>query len=269
MLPKNDLTKLLYFSKDIIKNAGQIILENQGKVKIVKFKDRKDIATSADLASEKYIIESILKKYPDHGIISEEKGEINKGSEYRWIIDPLDGTKEYIRGIPLWNVSLALEFKNDLVISAVYRPYENKLYSAAKGMGSYLNSKIIKVSEIKDIKDSFVYCYLPSFHRQEENYESAFKKLTDIGKNVYRLRSLSDENTALCWLAHGGIEAYLNLSNPPKLHDIAPGILIAQEAGAYITSESGKKINLEYIENVIATNNKFINGGIINIILNT
>ena len=224
MVSKNDLKQLLSFSVKLTRVAGLLLLKKQNKAKIVKFKDNKDIATSADMTSEKFIIESILKKFPSHGIISEESGEINNGSDFNWIIDPLDGTKEYIRRIPLWNVSIALEHKGKLIVSAINRPFEKRIYSAANGLGSFLNGMKIKVSAINKLKDSFVYCYLPSFHRQKENYDKAFESISKIGKVTYRLRSLADENTACCWLAQGGIEAYLNISNPPKWHDIAPGI---------------------------------------------
>lgn len=135
---------------------------------------------------------------------------------------------------------MALEYKGELIVSAVYRPNEQALYSAAKGLGAFKNGKKIHVSA-KVLADSFVYCYLPRFQvQQEASYDQAWQQLQKIGKKVYRLRALADENTMMCWVAQGGCEAYLNLSNIPKWHDIAPGLLIAQEAGAKITDATGK-----------------------------
>ncbi len=228
-----DLLKYKDFLEHIAKVSGEILLDYQNKFKIINQKDIQDIATSADIASEEFIIKSILEKYPDHGILSEEKGEINRDSKYRWIIDPLDGTKEYVRGIPQWNCSICLQYKNETIVACVYRPYENVMYSAAKDLGSFKNGERIHVSDIKDLENSFVYCYIPSFKRNQDKYDWAFNKLNLIGKNAYRLRAYADENTALCWLAQGGCEAYVNLSNPPKEHDIIPGLLIAKEAGAF------------------------------------
>lgn len=254
----NDLRNFLEFAEGLAVKAGSLLLKEQTKVKIVKHKDRKDIATSADLASEKLVIDSILKAFPDHGLISEEKGEINKPANFLWYIDPLDGTKEYIRGIPLWNFSMALEYKNETVVSVVYRPQEGSLFSAQRDSGSFLNGRRIKTSETDNLEDSFVYCYLPSYHRDKNRYGKAFKKLAELGKRVYRLRSLSDENTALSWLAQGGIEAYVNLSNKPKWHDIAPGILIAKEAGAEICDLRGNVFRKGVFNGIVASNNKRI-----------
>ena len=265
MATNNEVKKYLLFAREITKNAGQILL-NEQEIRIVKYKDIKDIATSADLHSEKFLIDSILRKYPGHSILSEEKGEINKNSPFRWVIDPLDGTKEFVRRIPLFNVSLALEYDKETLVSCVYRPSEDVLYSAALGIGSFRNREKIKVSPIKSLSESFVYCYLPSYHRQKEKYDWAWKVLGKIGKKVYRLRALADENTALCWLAQGGIEAYLNLSNPPKWHDIAPGLFIAKEAGAYITDREGGKIIAENVESFVVANNKEIHKSLIEII---
>lgn len=221
------------FCEEVALGAGKILLDYQNKFKVVNQKDIQDIATSADIVSEEFIIKSILNKYPTHGILSEEKGSINSESEYKWIIDPLDGTKEYVRGIPQWNCSIALQYQNETIVACVYRPYENVMYSAGKDLGSFKNNEKILVSNIKNLKNSFVYCYIPSYKRNQDKYDEAFNNLNKIGKKAYRLRGLADENTALCWLASGGCEAYLNLSNPPKDHDILPGLLIAKEAGAF------------------------------------
>lgn len=229
----HNIIEFKVFCEKIVENAGKLLISYKNKSKIVKQKDIQDIATNADLASEKYLIDAILKKFPDHGIISEEQGEINPKAEFKWIIDPLDGTKEFIRGIPQWNVSIALLHKDKTIVSAIYRPYENLLYSSAIGIGSFKNGKKIKVSEIKKLEEGFIYCYIPSYKRNQEKYDWAFNKLKEIGKHAYRLRALADENTALCWLAQGGCEAYINLSNPPKDHDILPGLLVAKEAEAY------------------------------------
>ncbi len=269
MVTKVDLKGFFTFTEYLAKESGKILLKEQNKVKIVKYKDRNDIATSADLASEEFITKQINKRFPEHSILSEEKGELDKGSNYRWIIDPLDGTKEYVRGIPLWNVSIGLEYKKEVIVSVVYRPYEDSLYRAAKGFGSSLNGKKIKVSDTDKLEDSFVYCYLPSYHRNRQNYAPSFQKLSEIGKIVYRLRSVADENSAMCWLAHGGIEAYINLSNPPKWHDIAPGLLVAKESGAYITDASGKQIKTGGAKSLLAANNKSVHNALLRIINET
>ena len=254
----SQLLDLRVFSENLARRAGEILLDHQNKARIVKVKDNnQDIATSADLASEKFILEEINKTYPDHSILSEEQGETDRKSDFLWIIDPLDGTKEFLRDIPLFNVSIALQYKNELIAAALFRPSENILYSAAKDQGAFKNNKKIQVSGKTKLEESFVYCYLPSYKRNAEMYDSSFEKLKEVGKVAYRLRALADENTALCWLAQGGVEAYLNLSNPPKRHDIATGLLIAKESGATIDTENYP---------VVVANNKKIYNELVKII---
>lgn len=255
----NKYKKELEFCKKIASEAGNILFKGQDDIKIINQKDSQDIATNADISSEKYLIDKILKKYPNHGICSEEKGEINPKAEFKWIIDPLDGTKEYIRNLPMWNISIALQYRGETVVSVVSRPYENIIYSAGKGLGSFRNNDRLSVSKTDDIKNSFVYCYVPSYKRQQEKYDWAFDKLKQIGKKVYRLRTLSNGNTGLCWLSQGSFDAYINLTNPPKSHDILPGLFIAKEAGAYNT-----------VNNIplVITNNKKIYCQLMDIIKN-
>lgn len=268
MYSKKILKELLDFAENLAIKAGEILLNEQNKLKIVKFKDVQDIATSADIASEKYTIDAILKKFPKHSILSEEAGEINPGSEFRWVIDPLDGTKEYFRRIPLYNFSAALEYKSDTIISVVYRPTDENLYSGGKGLGMFLNKKPAAPSNINSLDKAFVYCYLPSFARNQDKYDEAWESLRKIGKKVYRLRSISDGNTALSWLASGSLEAYVNLSNAPKWHDIAPGLFLAKEAGAILSDSKGNKLENGNVATIIAVNNKYIHQELLTILNN-
>ena len=168
------------FIEKIVVKAGSLLLTYKSKSKVVKQKDIQDIATTADLASEKYLIDTILSKYPSHGIVSEEQGELNSDAEFKWIIDPLDGTKEFVRDVPQWNVSIALQQNKETICSAIFRPYENVLYSSCLGLGSFKNGKQIKVSNITKLTEAFVYCYIPSFKRNQDKYDWSFNKLKEI-----------------------------------------------------------------------------------------
>lgn len=248
----SDLRKL---AEQLVSQAGRYLLQQQSSTNILQYKDRQDICTTADLEAEAIIIKGIRNKFSNHNIISEEAGRQGEKSPYTWIIDPLDGTKEYIRGVPLYNSAIALEFNDKLVAAAIYRPYSNELYSASLGDGAFLNHQAIHVSVQTSLADSFVYCYLPSFQRNAALYPKAWSQLQEIGQHVYRIRSLADENTALCWLARGGHEAYLNLGNPPKWHDISPGLLIAQEAGAVIDQTVISQLKAGESTSLIIANN--------------
>jgi myo-inositol-1(or 4)-monophosphatase len=246
-------------AETLARQAGEYVLQTQAQAAVTQQKDALDIATTTDLGSEKIIIEGIRKKFPDHSIYSEEAGEsAHAKSKYRWIIDPLDGTKEYVRGIPQFNVSIAVEYEGVLVVAAIYRPTDQTLYSASLGEGAFRNGSKITVSNVDTLSKSFVYCYLPSYQRNAEDYTDSWDKLGSIGKQCYRLRSFADENTALCWLAQGGHEAYINLNNPPKWHDIAPGLFIALQAGAYIPSKLIEAIKKQEKCSIIVANNATI-----------
>ena len=266
MKSKTELKKLLKFTENLARESGKILLKEQKGVKIIRYKDRQDIATNADLISENYIIENVLSHYPNHSILSEERGEINSGSSFRWIIDPLDGTKEFSHQLPLFNVSITLQLERETIVGVVFRPADSNLYSAAKNLGSYHNGQRRSVSRTENLKDAFLYCYLPSYKRQKEKYDKAWYSLGKIGKYVYRLRGLSDANSVLSWLSHGGCDGYLNISNPQPIHDIAAGMLIAKEGGAVISDLEGKDIGNSNPNTFIAANNRIILKQILNVI---
>lgn len=260
-----DLRKAKEFAEKLALEVGRFLLKNQNKVKVLEFKDRQDVLTNIDLQAEKLILEAIKKEYPKHGILSEEKGLIEKKSSYKWVIDPLDGTKEYIRGIPLYNTSLALEKNEEIILAVVYRPCGNDLYSAAAGLGAYHNQKVISPSEQKDLSKSFVYTYLPSY-KAGRGLLKIWRRLDKIVQKCYRLRGTADENSALCWVANGACEAYVNISNVPGWWDIAPGLLIAQEAGAKTTDVSGQSIKNKYLSKGLVVSNDKIHKELIQIL---
>lgn len=237
--------------------AGNVLLEYSGKIKVLKWKDRHDMVTNADLASEKLIIQAVEKEYPDHSILSEEKGKIDKKSNYTWTIDPLDGTKEYVRGVPVYNVAISLTQKDEDILAVVFRPAENQLFSATNERGAFSDGKKIRVSHNNNLADSFIYSYLPHWDGNDKKFEEIWHKLQQLAKNAYRLRATSDLNSCCAWVAMGGCEAFVNLLNPPKPWDIRPGLFIARQAGAKISDLSGNPIT-DNFENGIIVSNGFI-----------
>jgi len=143
------------FIQNIAKQAGQIILEKFGQVKIQSTKSHAlDIVTEADLASNKFLCDAIKNKFPKHGIISEETGEYQRNSEYIWIIDPLDGTINFSKKIPLFAVLIALAKNNILQLAVIYDPVHNEMFFAKKSKGAYLNGKKIQCSEQNNFLES-------------------------------------------------------------------------------------------------------------------
>lgn len=251
-----DLKKTLKFAENLAKKVGLFLLENQNKVEVLKFKDRQDILTNIDLQAEGIILDALKRKFPQHSILSEEKGLVEKKSPYQWIIDPLDGTKEYLRGMTLFNTALALEKNEETVLAIVYRPCGDDLFSAAKGLGAFHNNRPISPSGQGKLVNSFIYTYLPSY-KMGPRFSKAWEQLGLIAQNCYRLRSIAEAGPALCWVANGACEAYVTNSNAHEWWDIAPGLFIAQEANAKITDICGKPIkNKDLSKGLIVSNGK-------------
>ena len=249
---------------NVAKQAGKILLDKLEKVEIVKFKDRQDIATNLDYEVEKIIIGAIRKKFPEHNILSEEIGNINKNkkSDYLWIIDPIDGTKYYIRGIPLFTISIALQYKNEIVFGLVYNPSTKEMFYAQKNKGAYLNDKKIRVSDKENLKDAFIYAELPNFSIPHDKFNKYSKMLTNLNLNSYRVRAFGSGSLGLCYVSTGAFEAYVNLGSPTAIYDLAAGLVILKEAGGKITDFKNDSIKLNEQKSsllILASNGKVHN----------
>jgi len=237
-----DLNKALKFAQNLSIKVSDFLLKNEDKVRIKKYKDKEDILTNIDLQAEKIIIEAIQKKFPKHNILSEEKGLIDKQSPYTWVVDPLDGTKEYARGLPLFGNAFLLEKEEKPLVATVSMPKANLFYSTLLGKKSFLNNKKIHVSSQNKLSHSFIYSSAPRYEGEgKKQFSNYWLKLKKLAITSYRLRFLAFENLSLCFLASGGCEAVININRLPKKWDFAPGLLIAQGAGAKITNLKGKK----------------------------
>lgn len=240
-----NLQKALDFSKNLSLKAGKILLNGQQKVQIKAYKDRQDIVTNIDLLVEKTIIEAIEKEYPEHNISSEEKGFIDKNSDYTWYLDPLDGTKEYYRHIPTYCSAFCLFLRQEPILSVINIPYSNQLFYATSDKGSFLNDRKIKVNNKKSLPDSIIYCHPPCYGKVSKDYfEKVFKIIRDLTKRVYRIRFSPCDNIYLSFLALGSIEAYMNFARPTKgIEDFVSGLFIAKMAGAKITDLIGEPVD--------------------------
>lgn len=205
--------------------------------------------TEADLASEKAIVATIKADFPDHFILSEEAGEIKMDSEYKWIIDPIDGTINFANGIPICCVSVGLEQNGELVMGAVYNPIINEFFFAQKGFGATLNDKKISVNKKTDIQKSclvtgFPYTYLDSPNGPLQVFERFIRK----GIAVRRLGSAAID---LCWTAAGRFDGFYE--HKLQAWDSAAGVLILEEAGGKVTGFDGKKHSI-YQPDILASN---------------
>ncbi len=263
-----ELNAFRSFAEHTAIEAGKILLQYRGKARILRSKkDFGDIVTEADEASEKYIISNLLKTFPSHTFLSEESGQAQKKSDYRWVIDPLDGTKEFAKGVPMFAINIALEYKGELLVGITYFPVMNEMYSSARDLGTTLNGHKIHVSDINTLEKSVVYAHAPQRTEPQDNFNRLWNKLKSIGLCVYRLKTGSSEQFFCPWIALGAYEAYWLPVNYPSWWDMASLILIVQEAGGKVTTGKGNLVTEQNFktEGILASNGK-IHEKLLNII---
>jgi myo-inositol-1(or 4)-monophosphatase len=214
-----------------------------------------NLVTEADHASEKAIMNVIKSRYPDHFILSEEAGEVDKenngNAEFKWIVDPIDGTVNFAHGIPLNCVSIGIEHKGEMILAAVYNPHINELFFAEKGKGATLNDKPIHVSnQTQTIKSCLVTGFPYTYLNMENGPLEIFERFIRKGVPVRRLGSAAID---LCWVAAGRFDGFYEHKLEPW--DSAAGWLIVEEAGGKVTDLEGNKFS-PYQHRVLATNGK-------------
>jgi myo-inositol-1(or 4)-monophosphatase len=222
-----------------------------GSFKISNKEGVNNLVTEADHASEKAIIDVIKTDFPDHFILSEECGELGTANEYKWIIDPIDGTVNFANGIPICCVSIAVEHNGQMILGAVYNPNMNEFYFAQKGYGATLNEKKIKVSDKTGVLKSCLVTGFPYIYLDEPNGPlQVFEKLIRQGVPVRRLGSAAID---LCWVAAGRFDGFYE----HKLFawDSAAGFLMVEEAGGKVTDFKGNYYS-PYQPHLVATNGK-------------
>jgi myo-inositol-1(or 4)-monophosphatase len=253
----NKFKKLIKISEQ----AGKIQLKYFGK--ILKIEEKgipADFRTKADLESEKYIIKEIEKIFPNYNILSEERGFIDKHSDYTFIIDPLDGTNNFVLGIPIFLLNIALNKNNKTIFTLIHIPILKDTYWAEKGKGAYLNNKKICVNKEKEIKKATI-SYIQGYKYSKKYYLNLLKNLEKLNiKRLLKTWSAID----YCLLASGKIESVI--TNKSEIYDYIAGKLLAKEAGAIVSDFKGKKEKDERNDKFIASNNKIIHKEILKII---
>ncbi len=205
--------------------------------------------TEADHASEKAIFEVIKQNFPDHFILSEEAGEIKMDSEYKWIIDPIDGTINFANNIPICCVSIGVEYNGQMIMGAVYNPFMEEFYFAQKGFGASLNDKKLTVTKKDKVVNSCLVTGFPYTYLDTPNGPlQVFEKLIRKGVPVRRLGSAALD---LCWLAAGRFDGFYE--HKLQAWDSAAGVLIVEEAGGKVTDFKGDAYSV-YQPHIVATN---------------
>ncbi|HVG20753.1 MAG TPA: inositol monophosphatase family protein [Blastocatellia bacterium] len=240
---------MLNFAIRVARDAGQLLRDRVGTRIDIGHKGAINIVTDVDLASERLIRDAIATHYPRHQVLAEEGGLAENSSEYRWIVDPLDGTTNFAHGYPVFCVSIALEYRGETVLGVVYDPTRDELFSAERGGGAALNNRPIRVSGTGDLMQSLLSTGFP--------YDIKTSTLTNLdhwanfAMNAQALRRDGAAALDLCYVACGRFDGFweLNLS----AWDTAAGSLIVTEAGGRVTDFAGGKFS-NYAPQVLASN---------------
>ena len=231
--------------------AKELVRFFNGDFKITNKEGINNPVTEADYASEKAIFAVIKNDFPDHFILSEEAGEIKMDSEYKWIIDPIDGTINFANSIPICCVSIGLEYNGNIIMGAVYNPLMNEFYFAQKGFGASLNDKKISVGNKTEVVKSCLVTGFPYTYLDTPNGPlQVFEKLIRKGVPVRRLGSAAID---LCWVAAGRFDGFYE--HKLQAWDSAAGFLMVEEAGGKVTDFAGDYYTV-YQPQMLATNGK-------------
>lgn len=218
--------------------AGNFVMEAYGAIEAnhVDLKGQGDYVTHADKESEDIIIQTIQKQYPDHSFYGEEAGYQNSGSDYVWVIDPIDGTTNFIQGIPQFSISIALMYQNEIQVGVVYDPLKKEMFRAEKGKGAFLNDKPIRVPQLDDLSKAILTTGFPyRIYPYIDDFMNIFKELFFVTGGIRRMGSAALD---LAYTACGRFHGYFELKLAP--YDIAAGILILEEAGGKVSGFQGE-----------------------------
>lgn len=245
-----ELNPILKKVKRIAVEAGKYQKSHLGKIQSTEFKgDPRNVVTDVDKYCEQFITEELLQILPEAGVFGEEFGEKGKNKPYRWLIDPLDGTTNFYHAFPHFAVSIALEFKEDLLLGVVFDPMLQEIFSACAEQGAQLNGKPIKVSNQATMDQSLIatgFSYSPEIDRAKQIDQAA--SILEVAQDIRRTGSAALD---LCYVACGRLEGYYESMLAPW--DTAAGSLIVREAGGLVTTYSGQ-MHTPFHKQVIATN---------------
>lgn len=218
----------------------------------IDYKGKINLVTEMDRRAERLIGRELRKAFPTHDLLAEEnEGNVDHGAEYRWIVDPLDGTTNYAHGLPIYSVSIGLEYRGEMVVGVVYQPELGELFEAAKGWGSRLNGRRIGVSTETKLERSLLVTGFP--YDMHETRADNLDHFRDFMKSARAVRRLGSAALDFCYVACGRFDGFWEIKLSPW--DMAAGALICTEAGARVTNFAGGKFSV-FGKEVVATNGK-------------
>ena len=238
------------------RKAAKILIRDFGEVEKlqVSLKGPGDFVTVADKKVEKILIDELQKARPNYSILSEEIGLIKNDEEFKWIIDPIDGTANFLHGIPHFGISIGLERGKEIICGIIFDPIKDEMFTAEKGNGAYLNNYRMRVSSRSKIKDCMIFTGGPSFKSNDRDKELSLNQYTKISSKIaIPIRKMGSAALDMAYVAAGRCDGFWQRNL--NYWDIAAGIILVKEAGGFVTDFTGDN---KYVENktIIASNSK-------------
>jgi myo-inositol-1(or 4)-monophosphatase len=234
------LTRELEAAIEAAEAAGEVLRGGFGRQLDVEYKGETELVTEADEKAEQKIREVLEESFPDYGMLTEESGELEGEADARWIVDPLDGTTNYVHGVPFFSVSIALERDGEVVLGVVHDPMANDTYAADRGEGATLNGELIGVSDTDEPVRALVGTSYPDDPGELLMSLDLFERFTNLVRGMRRLGSGALD---LCYVAAGRLDGCYEQGF--SAWDIAAGVLILEEAGGEATSYQGSELDFE------------------------
>ncbi len=250
-MPDCTMSNYIKFVETTAREAGTLLKKMLPREHRIDFKGEIDIVTEADCMSEKLLIHRIQKNFPQHDILTEESAGIQNGSDFRWIIDPLDGTTNYAHGYPVFCVSIALEIQGVIRCGAIYNPVLDEMFTAEAEGGAFLNGRPLAVSSTNELSRSLMATGFPYDIRESEDNNIHY--FIVMAKNAQAIRRAGSAALDLAYVAAGRFDGFWELKLRPW--DTAAGWLMVKEAGGMVTDIFGKGYRLTSAH-ILASNGK-------------
>jgi myo-inositol-1(or 4)-monophosphatase len=236
----HDMGKLIAAAREAANAAGILICDRWLQPREIAYKGAIDLVTSVDRDSERRIVDILRRTFPDHSILAEEETDVVGDNHYRWIIDPLDGTTNFAHGYPHCAITIALEYRDEILLGLVYDPLRQERFEAVKGEGATLNGNSIRISGVKELDKALLATGFPYDRREHADFYLRFFKAFMLRSQGIRRNGSAALD--LCYVACGRIDGYWELKLRPW--DIAAGALIVTEAGGKLSDFSGNKFSI-------------------------
>jgi myo-inositol-1(or 4)-monophosphatase len=236
------------------RKAAKILIRDFGEIENlqVSLKGPGNFVTASDIKVEKILVEELQKARPTYSILSEEIGEINNDESFKWIIDPIDGTSNFLHGIPHFAISIGLEHDKEIICGIIYDPIKDEMFTAEKGNGAYVNNKRMRVSSRSKLKDCIIFTGGPRQNpKDKELFFVEYKNFSSIVKTP--IRKMGSASLDIAYVAAGRCDGFWQRNL--NYWDYAAGIILVKESGGFVTDFNGKN---RYIENktILVTNSK-------------